>query len=128
MTLFNLQIEDKIYRIDLYPEVRVSITRHMMQLYTDFCAVNPDKQVTFDEYLNFVATQPHPENQVVEATNDDIEEDTDDVIATLCEQVRRKDVMIDALLEAIGKMKWIHKKADRLDRLFCDKVWLNVKG
>ena len=105
MTLFNLQIEDKIYRIDLYPEVRVSITRHMMQLYTDFCAVNPDKQVTFDEYLNFVATQPHPENQAVEATDDDIEEDADDVIATLCEQVRRKDVMIDALLEAIGKMK-----------------------
>lgn len=105
MTLFNLQIEDKIYRIDLYPEVRVSITRHMMQLYTDFCAVNPDKQVTFDEYLNFVATQPHPENQVVEATDQDIEEDADDVIATLCEQVRRKDVMIDALLEAIGKMK-----------------------
>ena len=105
MTLFNLQIEDKIYRIDLYPEVRVSITRHMMQLYTDFCAVNPDKQVTFDEYLNFVATQPHPENQVVEATDEDIEEDADDVIATLCEQVRRKDVMIDALLEAIGKMK-----------------------
>ena len=105
MTLFNLQIEDKIYRIDLYPEVRVSITRHMMQLYTDFCAVNPDKQVTFEEYLNFVATQPHPENQVVEATNEDIEENADDVIATLCEQVRRKDVMIDALLEAIGKMK-----------------------
>lgn len=105
MTLFNLQIEDKIYRIDLYPEVRVSITRHMMQLYTDFCAVNPDKQVTFDEYLNFVATQPHPENQVVEATDQDIEEDAEDVIATLCEQVRRKDVMIDALLEAIGKMK-----------------------
>jgi hypothetical protein len=105
MTLFNLQIEDKIYRIDLYPEVRVSITRHMMQLYTDFCAVNPDKQVTFDEYLNFVATQPHPENQVVEATDEDIEEDAEDVIATLCEQVRRKDVMIDALLEAIGKMK-----------------------
>ena len=105
MTLFNLQIEDKIYRIDLYPEVRVSITRHMMQLYTDFCAVNPDKRLTFDEYLNFVATQPHPENQVVEATDQDIEEDADDVIATLCEQVRRKDVMIDALLEAIGKMK-----------------------
>ena len=105
MTLFNLQIEDKIYRIDLYPEVRVSITRHMMQLYADFCAVNPDKQVTFEEYLNFVATQPHPENQVVEATDEDIEEDADDVIATLCEQVRRKDVMIDALLEAIGKMK-----------------------
>lgn len=105
MTLFNLQIADKIYKIDLYPEVRVSITRHMMQLYTDFCAVNPDKQVTFDEYLNFVATQPHPENQVVESTDEDIEEDVDDVIATLCEQVRRKDVMIDALLEAIGKMK-----------------------
>lgn len=113
MTLFNLQIEDKIYRIDLYPEVRVSITRHMMQLYTDFCAVNPDKQVTFDEYLNFVATQPHPENQVVEATDEDIEEDADDVIATLCEQVRRKDVMIDALLEAIGKMKWVTKALRR---------------
>jgi hypothetical protein len=28
MTTFNLQLEDKIYKIDLYPEVRVAITRH----------------------------------------------------------------------------------------------------
>jgi hypothetical protein len=31
----------------------------------------------------------------------------------LCDQMRRKDKMIDALLEAIAKMKWGHKKADQ---------------
>lgn len=103
MTLFNLQIEDKIYKIDLYPEVRVAITRHMMQLYTDYCAVNRNEQVSFDEYLTIVAGQPHPENQAVEVVEES--EDVDDVIATLCEKVRYKDQMIDALLEAIGKMK-----------------------
>jgi hypothetical protein len=102
MTTFNLQLEDKIYKIDLYPEVRVAITRHMVQLYTEFCAVNPNKPVTFDEYLDFVATQSHPENhsQIVEA-----EVISDDEINILCDQMRRKDKMIDALLEAIGKMK-----------------------
>ena len=65
MSLIDIIIEDKIYTIEIALNERVSITRHMMQLYTDFCAVNPDKQVTFDEYLNFVATQPHPENQAV---------------------------------------------------------------
>jgi hypothetical protein len=103
MTLFNLQIEDKIYRIDLYPEVRVAITRHMIQLYTEFCAVNPDKQITFDQWLSMVETQSHPENQsqIVE-TADEI---STDEINILCDQMRRKDKMIDALLEAIGKMK-----------------------
>ena len=99
MTTFNLQLEDKIYKIDLYPEVRVAITRHMVQLYTEYCAVNP---VTFDEYLNLVESQAHPENQqqIVEA-----EELSDDEINILCDQMRRKDKMIDALLEAIAKMK-----------------------
>jgi hypothetical protein len=102
MTTFNLQLEDKIYKIDLYPEVRVAITRHMMQLYTEYCAVNPDKQITFDEYLNLVESQAHPENhnQIVEA-----EELSEDEVDILRDQMRRKDKMIDALLEAIAKMK-----------------------
>jgi len=103
MTLFDLRIDNKIYRIDLYPEIRVSITRHMMQLYADFCAVNPDKQVAFDQWLVMVESQPHPENQsqIVEAE----EELSDDEVNILCDQIRRKDKMIDALLEVIAKMK-----------------------
>jgi hypothetical protein len=100
MTLLDITIEDKIYTIELALTDRIKITRNMMQLYVDYCVVHPDKQVGFEEYLTIVGGQPHIENQA-----DDIEEDADDVIATLCEQVRRKDVMIDALLEAIGKMK-----------------------
>lgn len=98
MSLIDIIIEDKIYTIEIALNERIKITRHMMQLYTDYCAVNRDKQVSFDEYLTIVAGQPHPETEM-------IEEDVDDVIATLCEKVRRKDVMIDALLEAIKKMK-----------------------
>jgi len=103
MTLFNLQIENKIYKIDLYPEVRVAITRHMIQLYTEFCAVNHDKRITFDEWLDMVESQSHPENQsqIVES----VDELSDDEINILCDQMRRKDKMIDALLEAIAKMK-----------------------
>ena len=102
MTTFNLQLEDKIYKIDLYPEVRVAITRHMVQLYTEYCAVNPDKQITFDEYLNLVESQAHPENQHQIVDADDF---SDEEINILCDQMRRKDKMIDALLEAIAKMK-----------------------
>jgi hypothetical protein len=102
MTLLDITIEDKIYTIELALIDRIKITRNMMQLYIDFCAVHPEKQIGFEEYLSIIGGQPHPENQ---AADEDIEEDVDDVIATLCEQVRRKDVMIDALLEAIGKMK-----------------------
>lgn len=103
MTLFNLQIEDKIYTIDLFPKERVAITRHMIQLYTEFCAVNPDKQITFDQWLGMVETQSHPENQsqIVEAAD----EISDDEINIMCDHMRRKDKMIDALLEAIAKMK-----------------------
>jgi len=131
MTLFNLQIENKIYTIDLFPKERVAITRHMMQLYTDFCAVNPDKLVTFDQWLVMVESQPHPENQsqIVEATD----ELSDDEINILCDQMRRKDKMIDALLEAIGKMKWIglthwqeyrsmQLRRDRLCEIFQNKL------
>ena len=100
MTLLDITIEDKIYTIELALTDRIKITRNMMQLYIDYCVVHPDKQVGFEEYLTIVGGQSHIENQA-----DDIEENADDVIATLCEQVRRKDVMIDALLEAIGKMK-----------------------
>ena len=103
MTLFNLQIENKIYKIDLFPKERVAITRHMIQLYTEFCVVNHDKQVTFDQWLDMVESQSHPENQsqIVESAD----ELSDDEINILCDQMRRKDKVIDALLEAIGKMK-----------------------
>jgi hypothetical protein len=103
MTTFNLQLEDKIYKIDLYPEVRVAITRHMMQLYADFYAVDPRNiQTSFEQWLTMVESQNHPENhnQIVEA-----EELSEDEVDILRDQMRRKDKMIDALLEAIAKMK-----------------------
>ena len=106
--LFNLQIEDKIYKIDLYPEVRASITRHMMTLHADYCAVNPDKQVTFDEYLGIVEKQPHPENQqqITDITDEcQSESDIDLELALLGEMIKRKDRIIDELLQTISKIK-----------------------
>jgi hypothetical protein len=109
MTFFNLQIEDKIYKIDLYPEVRVAVTRHMMELYGDYCAVNPDKQTTFEEYLKLVETQAHPENQqqITDITNEcsDSNDDIDLELALMGEAIKRKDYIIDTLLETIGKIK-----------------------
>lgn len=106
--LFNLQIEDKIYKIDLYPEVRAAITRHMMTLHADYCAVNPDKQITFDEYLALVEKQPHPENQIATDITDDVadsEIEYDIDVALLNEAIKRKDYIIDTLLQTISKLK-----------------------
>jgi hypothetical protein len=105
MTFFNLQIEDKIYKIDLYPEVRAAITRHMMALYADYCAVNPDKQITFDEYLNLVEKQPHSENQVTDITDEIADDDIDLELALLAESIKRKDYIIEALQQVISKIK-----------------------
>jgi hypothetical protein len=80
----------------------------MMTLHDDYCAVNPDKQVTFDEYLSIVEKQPHPENQIVtditdDVANDEIEYDID--VALLNEAIKRKDYIIDTLLQTISKIK-----------------------
>ena len=47
MTLLDITIEDKIYTIELALTDRIKITRNIMQLYIDFCAVHPEKQVGF---------------------------------------------------------------------------------
>lgn len=112
MTLFNLEIEGKVYRIDLYPEVRAAITRNMMALYYDYRTVNPEKaDISFDEYLDMVAKQPHPENQVVEIADDMADEDDtkfieiNEMLIAMREQLRHKDRMIESLCDAIKGMK-----------------------
>jgi hypothetical protein len=91
--LFNLEIDNKEYSIDLSPELRVSITRHLLSLYKDYCAANPSENIDFEAFLVLVEKSPHPEN---EPQDDD--EDYDD-------ELQRKDKIIDGLLELIKQVK-----------------------
>lgn len=91
--LFNLEIDNKEYSIDLSPELRVSITRHLLSLYKDYCAANPSENIDFEAFLVLVEKSPHPENEP-----DDDEEDYDD-------ELQRKDKIIDGLLELIKQVK-----------------------
>jgi hypothetical protein len=93
--LFNLEIDNKQYSIDLSPALRVSITRHLLSLYKDYCAVNPSENIDFEAFLVLVEKSPHPEN---EPQDDDEDEDYDD-------ELQRKDKIIDGLLELIKAVK-----------------------
>ena len=90
--LFNLEIDNKEYRIDLSPELRVSITRHLLSLYKEYCVANPSENIDFEAFLVLVERSPHPE------VEDEDEEDYDD-------ELQRKDKIIDGLLELIKQVK-----------------------
>lgn len=92
--LFNLEIDNKEYSIDLSPELRVSITRHLLSLYKGYCAANPSENIDFEAFLVLVERSPHPENE----SQDDDEEDYGD-------ELQRKDKIIDGLLELIKAVK-----------------------
>jgi hypothetical protein len=91
--LFNLEIDNKEYSIDLSPELRVSITRHLLSLYKEYCVANPSENIDFEAFLVLVEKSPHPENEP-----QDDEEDYDD-------ELQRKDKIIDGLLELIKHVK-----------------------
>ena len=91
--LFNLEIDNKEYSIDLSPELRVSITRHLLSLYKEYCVANPSEDIDFEAFLVLVEKSPHPENEP-----QDDEEDYDD-------ELQRKDKIIDGLLELIKHVK-----------------------
>jgi hypothetical protein len=94
--LFNLEIDNKQYSIDLSPELRVSITRHLLSLYKEYLAANPSENIDFEAFLVLVEKSPHPENEPQD--NDDEDEDYDD-------ELQRKDKIIDGLLELIKAVK-----------------------
>lgn len=111
MTPFNIRIEDKTYEIHLSPQACVSTTRNMMALYHDYRTANPSKaNVSFDEYLDIVSKQPHPENQVMEIVDEADEDDAEfiemnDMLMQLRVHCLRKDAMIEALCDAIKAMR-----------------------
>lgn len=91
--LFNLEIDNKEYSIDLSPELRVSITRLLLSLYKEYCVANPSENIDFEAFLVLVEKSPHPEVE-----DEDDEEDYDD-------ELQRKDKIIDGLLELIKQVK-----------------------
>lgn len=110
MTLFNLSIEGKTYTIDLFPEVRAAITRNTIALYENYRVANPDSNLTLEEYLVIFERQAHPENQVMEIVDEMDEDDAEfieinEMLMAMREQLRYKDVMIEALCDAIKAMK-----------------------
>ena len=94
--LFNFTLGGKEYSMDLSPELRVSITKHLLSLYKEYCVANPSENIDFEAYLTLVEKSPHPENEPQD--NDDEDEDYDD-------ELQRKDKIIDGLLELIKQVK-----------------------
>ena len=101
--IFNFELGGKEYSMDLSPSLRVAIARHLIDLHKKYCAANPDENIDLEAYLTLVEKSPHPENEV--APPDDDDEYVDEEILLLGELVKRKDKMIDALLEALSKLK-----------------------
>lgn len=99
--IFDFDLDGKKYTMDLSLGLKIEIVRDMMKLYEDFCTANPTSQIDFVAWLKLIEVQPHPE-----APPDDGDEyiDEEDLVA-LAEALKRKDRMIDVLLEALGKLK-----------------------
>jgi len=103
--IFNFRLGDKEYAMDLSPELRVAITRDLMKLHKEYCTTNPSENIDFEMFLNLVEASPHPENEGAPPVPDEGDEYVDEDVLLLGEVIKRKDVMIDALLEALSKLK-----------------------
>ncbi len=107
--IFNFRLGDKEYAMDLSPELRVAITRDLIKLHKEYCTTNPSENIDFEMFLNLVEASPHPENEgappVPDESDEYVDEDVDEDVLLLGEVIKRKDVMIDALLEALSKLK-----------------------
>jgi hypothetical protein len=97
--------------MDLPPELRVEIARHLISLHKEYCENNPNENIDFDYFLKIVETQRHPENVPPEDEGnigDDLDDDDDDIdleLALLAESIKRKDYIIEALQQVISKIK-----------------------
>ena len=96
--IFDFQLNGKTYKMDLSPELRVGIARHLIKLHKEYCLANPTENIELDAYLALVEKSPHPENESTAPTKDDDDDDR-------TELARRKDLMIEVLLEALAKLK-----------------------
>ena len=113
--IFDFRLNGKTYEMDLSPELRVAIARHLIDLHKEYCAANPKEDIDLDAYLALVEKSPHPENEPTEApptTEGDRDKYSDETLddelvayGARRETDRRKDLMIDALLEAIAKLR-----------------------
>ena len=113
--IFDFRLNGKTYEMDLSPELRVAIARHLIDLHKEYCAANPTEDIDLNAYLALVEKSPHPENEPTESpptTEGDRDEYADETLddkliayGARTESSRRKDLMIDALLEAIAKLR-----------------------
>ena len=105
--LFNFRLGDRDYSMDLSPELRVAIARHLISLHKEYCVANPKENLNLEAYLSLVERSPHPENVPTNAPPALDDNDESELIAcgVEIEAVRRKDLMIDVLLEAIAKLR-----------------------
>ena len=109
--LFNFRLGDRDYSMDLSPELRVAIARHLITLHKEYRVANPTENLDLEAYLSLVERSPHPENvptnapPTLEGDLDDSDESELMACGAEIEAVRRKDLMIDVLLEAIAKLR-----------------------
>lgn len=106
--IFNFSLNGKEYSMDLSPESRVAVTRHLLKLYKEYCVANPTENISFEEYLALVERSPHPENEPPQDDDDDDEGTIeDDLIAYGAQQesLRRKDLLVEGLIELIRRIK-----------------------
>lgn len=103
--IFNFRLDSKDYSMELSPELQVAIARNLINLHKDYCKANPNENIDLEAYLSLVEKSPHPENEAPIADGDDDGDYVDEDVLLLGEVIKRKDVMIDALLEALGKVK-----------------------
>lgn len=109
--LFNFRLGDRDYSMDLSPELRVAIARHLIALHKEYRVANPKENLDLEAYLSLVERSPHPENvptntpPTLEGDLDDSDESELMACGAEIEAVRRKDLMIDVLLDAIAKLR-----------------------
>ena len=46
--IFDFRLNGKTYEMDLSPELRVAIARHLIDLHKEYCAANPKEDIDLD--------------------------------------------------------------------------------
>jgi hypothetical protein len=102
---FDFELNGKQYSMDLSAGLRVEIVRDLLKLWKEYCAANPNENIDFESYLNLVEKAPHPENIPVPPNSEDGDYIDEADLVALAEGLKRKDLMITVLLEALSKLK-----------------------
>ena len=100
--ILEVNFGGKSIKVELPAKLQVGIVRDLQKLHHEYCKNRPDENIDFDAYLKIVANQQHPE---VPPNDSDITDDIDLELALLGEMIKRKDRIIDELLQTISKIK-----------------------